>query len=95
MDGKIGSGDGDFGLHLAWLRMSNGLTQAMLAERTGLSARCISDLERGINAAPRLDTINKLSEGLDLSIEQRRQMLVVAARARLGLRKARLAGRRA
>ena len=85
----------DFGLHLAWLRMTNGLTQTMLAERTGLSARCISDLERGINAAPRLSTIDKLANGLDLSAKQRQEMLEVAAHSRLKLRRQRMAARQA
>lgn len=38
-----------FGNLLRRARRSAGLTQEALAERAGLSARAISDLERGVN----------------------------------------------
>src|SRR6478752_5891691 len=44
-------------------RLSAGLSQEELAERSGLSARTISDLERGLSAAPRPDTIRMLAKG--------------------------------
>ena len=87
--------DGTFASYLFLVRQRNGLTQIDLAKRSGLSARCISDLERGINAAPRLSTIEKLSSGLDLSVKQRQELLEVAAHSRLRLRQERLAARRA
>src|SRR5690348_12536580 len=46
--------------------MARGLTQAELAERSGLSGRAISDLERGLKQAPRPSTIRLLVRGLAL-----------------------------
>lgn len=69
--------------HLARLinhyRLSRGLSQEELAERAGLSARSISDLERGLRSAPRLDTIRNLADALSLD-EQERTALLAAAR---------------
>ena len=47
------------------------LTQEELAERAGVSARGISDLERGIIRAPRRDTLELLLEALDLPADER------------------------
>ena len=41
-------------------RQAAGLSQESLAARSGLSARAISDLERGINRTPRYDTLELL-----------------------------------
>lgn len=62
-------------------RRAAGLTQEALAERATLSARTISDLERGVSSAPRPITIALLSEALQLTPVQR-LMLTNAARAR-------------
>jgi transcriptional regulator with XRE-family HTH domain len=51
--------------------MAAGLTQEALAEPSNLSARAISDLERGIYRTPRYDTLATLTSALDLSQEQR------------------------
>jgi transcriptional regulator with XRE-family HTH domain/tetratricopeptide (TPR) repeat protein len=56
-------------------RRTAGLTQEDLAERAGLSARGISDLERGIIRAPRRDTLELLADALDLAPEERRHWL--------------------
>jgi class 3 adenylate cyclase len=48
-------------------RWETGMTQEVLAERAGLSVRCLSDLERGVNLRPRRDTINALIRALQLS----------------------------
>ena len=48
-------------------RLSRGLTQAELAERSGLSGRAISDLERGLKQAPRSSTVRLLVRGLGLA----------------------------
>ena len=53
------------------LRLARGLTQAELAERAGLSARAISDLERGLRRTPRRDTVALLTAALELSAEER------------------------
>ena len=55
------------------------MTQEELAERSGLSARAISNLERGVNRLPRRDTFRLLRGALDLS-EQDRAALEAAAR---------------
>jgi tetratricopeptide (TPR) repeat protein/transcriptional regulator with XRE-family HTH domain len=57
-----------------------GLTQEALAERAGLSARGISDLERGVNRAPRTDTLGLLLRALDLAEPERTQLQVAAHR---------------
>jgi non-specific serine/threonine protein kinase len=63
----------DFSDLLRRARRVAGLTQEALAERAGVSVRAISDLERGINRAPRRDTLDMLVEALDLPAEEQRQ----------------------
>jgi transcriptional regulator with XRE-family HTH domain len=48
-------------------RAVRGLTQEELAERASLSARAISDLERGIAHRPQAYTIGRLVDALGLS----------------------------
>jgi len=48
-----------------------GLTQEDLAERAGLSARGIGDLERGVKTRPRAYTVRQLAEALQLSPDDR------------------------
>ena len=55
-----------FGHLLRRYRVDAGLTQEELAERALLSARGISDLERGINRHPRYDTVRHLATALEL-----------------------------
>ncbi|MBA2452515.1 MAG: helix-turn-helix transcriptional regulator, partial [Chloroflexia bacterium] len=49
-----------FGDLLRHARRDAELTQEELAERAGVSARTISDLERGVIRAPRRDTLAML-----------------------------------
>jgi transcriptional regulator with XRE-family HTH domain len=72
----------DFGRYLQRIRHLHGFTQGQLAEAAGLSSRCISDLERGINVAPRATTVTRLSRALELDSEARSQMILVAVCAR-------------
>jgi predicted ATPase/Tfp pilus assembly protein PilF/DNA-binding XRE family transcriptional regulator len=58
---------GSFGDLLRHYRLQAGLTQEALAERAGLSARGLSDLERGARGAPRLSTLGLLVEALGLT----------------------------
>jgi predicted ATPase/transcriptional regulator with XRE-family HTH domain len=60
-----------FGLALKRVRLAAGLTHEALAERAGLGARTVSDLERGVSRVPRADTLALLIEALDLTPEQR------------------------
>ncbi|MGH2388638.1 MAG: helix-turn-helix transcriptional regulator, partial [Chloroflexota bacterium] len=52
-------------------RRAAGLSQETLAERSGLSTRGISDLERGINRTPQRETMLRLADALALSGEER------------------------
>jgi tetratricopeptide (TPR) repeat protein/transcriptional regulator with XRE-family HTH domain len=55
-----------FGALLRQLRIDAGLTQEELAHAAGLSARSISDLERGITVAVRNRTVQLLADALSL-----------------------------
>jgi transcriptional regulator with XRE-family HTH domain len=68
-----------FGPLLRRYREAAGLTQEELAARAGLSARGISDLERGRRQTPRLETVRLLAEALALPLHQR-ALLEAAAR---------------
>ena len=66
---------------LRHFRQTSGLTQEGLAAQTGLGVRTISDLERGISRTPRLDTLTRLANALNLADEDRASFM---ATARLG-----------
>ena len=57
----------DFGAQLRRLRFAARLTQETLAERTGLSVRGLSDLERGARRLPQRETLQRLITALALS----------------------------
>jgi len=67
-----------FGLLLRRLRTAAAISQEVLAERAGLSLRAISDLERGVHRAPRLETVRLLADALQLSVHQRSDLLAAA-----------------
>src|SRR5829696_9472589 len=75
--------------HLAALvrrrRTAAALSQEELAERAGVSVRALSDLERGVHRAPRLETVRMLAEALGLR-EDERAGLLTAARPEGGVR---------
>ena len=56
---------GKFHDNLRGTRRAKGLTQDQLAERAGLSAKHIGEIERG-NVSPSLDVIEKLARGLNV-----------------------------
>ncbi len=56
-----------FGGILKQLRLAAGLTQEELADASGVAARSISDLERGVNQTARKDTAEMLANGLGLN----------------------------
>jgi tetratricopeptide (TPR) repeat protein/transcriptional regulator with XRE-family HTH domain len=60
------------------LRVDAGLTQEELAEAAGLSARSISDLERGINQTARKDTARLLADALNLTGSTRAEFEAIA-----------------
>jgi transcriptional regulator with XRE-family HTH domain/tetratricopeptide (TPR) repeat protein len=63
-----------FGALLKRARLARGLTQEALGERAGLSYRAISDLERGVNRAPRKETLRLLADALQLSADERARL---------------------
>ncbi len=63
------SATSSFGRLLRRYRLAAGLTQEELAERAHLSARAISDLERGVKALPHHHTVELLAEALELPVE--------------------------
>jgi predicted ATPase/DNA-binding XRE family transcriptional regulator len=58
--------DQAFATMLRRQRVAAGLSQAMLAERAGLSVRGISDLERGVRQIPHPATVARLAEALGM-----------------------------
>lgn len=60
-----------FGDLLRRFRLGAGLTQETLAERSSVSARAISDLERGVKNRPQRETVRLLAEALDLPPDER------------------------
>ena len=69
-----------FGELLRRYREAASLTQEELAERAGLSARGISDLERGLRRLPRPQTVRMLAAALSLAPADR-AAFIAAARA--------------
>jgi len=57
------------GEQLRRYRVAAGLAQEELAERAGVSARAVSDVERGVIQTPRKDTLHLLAEALALGAE--------------------------
>ena len=55
-----------FGAWLRACRYAAGLSQGALAERSGLSIRAISDLERGRTRWPHPDSVRRLADALEL-----------------------------
>jgi predicted ATPase/DNA-binding XRE family transcriptional regulator len=52
-------------------RVAAGLSQEALAEKAGISVRGLSDLERGLSRQPRLDTLKRIADALDLDAPTR------------------------
>src|SRR4051794_24029188 len=75
----MNSDPASFGELLRRLRTRASFSQEELAERSGLSVRGISDLERGARRAPHLQTVRLLADALRVS-EIDRTGLSVAAR---------------
>jgi predicted ATPase/transcriptional regulator with XRE-family HTH domain len=67
-----------FGDLLRRYRTAAAISQEELAERAGVSVRALSDLERGVHRAPRLETVRMLSEALALGENERAGLLAVA-----------------
>ena len=59
-------------------RLAAGLTQEALAERAGLSAKAVSDLERDPGRSPRLATVTLLADALGAGPQERADLLAAA-----------------
>ena len=57
------------GKRVRFFREQDGLTQAELAEKTGLSDNFIGLIERGIKH-PTLDTLNKVADALEVNLNE-------------------------
>src|ERR1700736_4256457 len=64
--------DENLGASLKKLRLMAGMTQEELAERAGISARTVSDVERGLRTVVHHDTAHRLASALRLVEDQRR-----------------------
>ncbi|HET7093068.1 MAG TPA: helix-turn-helix domain-containing protein, partial [Thermomicrobiales bacterium] len=60
------------------MRTAAAISQETLAERAHLSVRGISDLERGVRAAPRLETVRMLADALQLEAAGRAALIAAA-----------------
>ncbi|HEY3058766.1 MAG TPA: SIR2 family protein [Chloroflexota bacterium] len=63
-------------------RLVAGLTQEALADRAGVSARTVSDLERGLYLAPHRETVGRLVEALELTADDRALLEAAISRSR-------------
>jgi transcriptional regulator with XRE-family HTH domain/tetratricopeptide (TPR) repeat protein len=72
--------DGNFGARLRARRQSCGLSQEELAERAGLNARTIRNLERGRARWPYRDTLQRLADALELRDTDRAEFLAAPGR---------------
>ena len=61
-------------------RLTAGLSQEELAARSGVSARSIGNMERGVRHRPRRDTLRLLAEALELSAPDRDRFEAAARR---------------
>jgi transcriptional regulator with XRE-family HTH domain len=80
MDATLSRAEATFGDLLRRHRQAAGLTQEELAAHTGLSVRGLSDLERGVRAIPRRDTLRLLIEALGLAGTERAALVAAAKR---------------
>lgn len=72
-----------FGDFLRFYRSRVPLTQEELAERTGLSTRAISDMERGRTLSPQFRTVQLLLDGLGLRDEEAAEFTALARASRV------------
>ena len=71
-----------FGDFLRFYRLRQVMTQELLAERTGISVRALSDMERGRALSPQRRTIDLLVRGLGLHGEEADEFVALARSGR-------------
>src|SRR5947209_3735512 len=71
-----------FGSLLKRYRLAAQLTQEELAERARLSARAVSDLERGMRRTPYRGTVEQLADALELEAAERSDLAAAARRTK-------------
>jgi transcriptional regulator with XRE-family HTH domain len=59
----------ELGKHIHEIRVNSGMTQEQLSSRSGISSNFLSQIERGRNKCS-LETINKISLGLDIPLSR-------------------------
>ena len=74
--------DTPFGVRLRRLREAASLTQEELAKRAGLTARGISDLERGARNRPYPHTVRSLADALELPEKERASLFAAVPKRR-------------
>ena len=72
--------DGVFAIRLRALRQAAGISQQELADRSGLSVRAISNLERGRTRWPYRNSLERLADSLTLAGTQREDFIAVGRR---------------
>jgi predicted ATPase/DNA-binding XRE family transcriptional regulator len=72
--------DETFGARLRGHRMAAGLSQEELAQKAGLSANAVGQLERGERKHPYPHTVRSLADGLGLSEQERSALLASTSR---------------
>jgi transcriptional regulator with XRE-family HTH domain len=82
---SIGPVTPPFGALLKRHWLDRGLSREVLGERAGVSLRAVSDLERGLNRAPRHDTPALLVAALQLAPEEEGALEAAACRVRAPL----------
>jgi predicted ATPase/DNA-binding XRE family transcriptional regulator len=73
-----GADGATFGLLLRRARSAAALSQEQLAARAGMSARAVSDLERGVHRRPHLESVRLLADALALDAAGRAALLEAA-----------------
>lgn len=69
-----------FGARVRAYRVAAGVSQAELAERSGMSVRAISNLERGRTRWPHRDSVSRLADALNLTEAARSDLTALAGR---------------
>ena len=65
-----------FNTKLVQYRKRSGINQKELALRIGLHYKHYNDIERGVASLPRLDTIVRIIEELNLTTDEARDLLI-------------------